>query len=204
MVRVKICGITNLKDAQVAAASGADALGFVFAKSPRRVTTAQARKIVSAVGPWVATVGVFVNERPARIRRIASECGLSAVQLHGGETRADVRALKGLRVIKAFRVGPGFNTAALKDHPADAFLFDAKVPGQYGGTGRKFDWMILKKIRGLRKPVIVSGGLTPGNVAAAVRYLKPYGVESSSGVERRPGKKDAKLVQDFIHNAKKI
>jgi phosphoribosylanthranilate isomerase len=181
---------------------GADALGFVFAKSPRQVTAARVRGITAAVGPWVATVGVFVNEKPARIRRIALECGLSIVQLHGDESPADVRALKGIRVIKAFRVGKDFDVSGVKRFPADAYLFDAKVAGQYGGTGKKFDWKILKKLKGLRKPMIVSGGLGPDNVKSAVRFLTPYGVEASSCVESRPGKKNRKLVKDFIRNAK--
>lgn len=204
MVRVKICGITNVQDALDAVSFGADALGFVFAKSPRQVSPAKVRGIVAAVGPWVATVGVFVNEKPARIRRIALECGLSAVQLHGDESPADVRALKGLRVIKAFRVGEDLDTSSVKRFPADAYLFDAKVTGQYGGTGKIFDWDVLKKLKGLRKPVIVSGGLSPRNVKSAVRFLKPYGVEASSCVESRPGKKNMKLVKDFIRNAKSV
>lgn len=204
MVLVKICGITNGKDAVAAAEAGADALGFVFAKSPRRVTPAIARKIAALLPDHVEKIGVFVNEKPSVVRRVARLCRLSAVQLHGDESPADVRALKDLHVLKAFRVDGGFDPAVLGRYgAARAFLFDAKVPGAYGGTGKTFDWKILKRAA-VRKPVVLSGGLNAKNVARAVKSVRPFAVDVSSGVEKSPGKKDPRLVKEFIRNAKKV
>ncbi len=202
MVRVKICGITNAKDAEDAVSFGADALGFIFAKSPRRIAPAEARKIIKTLGPWVAAVGVFVNESPEKIKRIASFCGLSVIQLHGDESPADVKKLSDFKLIKAFRVGEGFDFSFLRKYAVDAFLFDTKIEGLFGGSGRKFDWNVLKSKK-MGKPLILSGGLDPSNVRKAVSLLFPYGVDVSSGVERSPGKKDSEKVKEFIRNAKK-
>ena len=202
MTRVKICGITNLADAEHALSCGADALGFVFAKSPRQIRPDHVQKIIRAMGPWAAAIGVFVNENAQKVRRIASECGLSAVQLHGDEDEGYLKSLGSLRIIKAFRVGDDFDPKGLKKNSADAYLFDAKVKSSRGGTGCRFDWNILGR-RSLGKPFIISGGLNPRNVREAVCFFKPYGVDVSSGVESAPGKKDPKLVKEFIINAKK-
>lgn len=203
MTRVKICGITNLEDARRAFDSGADALGFVFAESPRRVSAAQVKKIVKALGPWIATVGVFVNEKLENVRRIAAECGLSAVQLHGDESADYVRRLKlpSCKVIKAFRVAEKSDLKKILRYRADAFLFDTKVAGKWGGSGQSFDWDILKSLK-TPCPVIVAGGLSPENVGEVVKRLLPYGVEASSSVERAPGKKDPRKVREFIRRAK--
>jgi phosphoribosylanthranilate isomerase len=198
---VKICGITNLRDAEGAARAGADALGFVFAKSPRRVSVVQARRIIRALGPWIAAVGVFVNEDPENIRRTVDSCGLTAVQLHGDESPEVLKRLSGVKVIKAFRLMHPEDFRAVSGFEADAFLLDAKVQGVYGGTGKSFDWRMLKGKR-FSKPLIISGGLSPGNVRHAVCMLSPYGVDVSSGVERSPGKKSLGLVKEFIQNAK--
>lgn len=203
MVKVKICGITNLKDAKQAVASGADALGFVFAKSPRKISVSKAAAIRRELGPFVATVGVFVNESPARIKKIAAACGLSAVQLHGNESPAVTKSLKPLTVIKAFRVAGSADLNGLSKHKASAFLFDTKVKGAFGGTGKSFDWKILKK-KSFAAPVILSGGLNPVNVGQAVRMVRPFAVDASSGVEKFPGKKDPAKVKAFIQNAKKV
>jgi len=203
VVRVKICGITTVSDARAAMDLGADAIGVIFATSPRQVTARRAAEISRAVGPWIAVLGVFVDETPAMIRRVAQECGLSAVQLHGSETPKMVESFKGMKVIKAFHVGEDFDASAMTRYRSvDAFLFDTKVPGQAGGTGVAFDWKILNRFRS-EKPFIISGGLHAGNVAQAIRYFKPYGVEVSSGVEKSPGKKSLKLMKAFIQNAKK-
>jgi phosphoribosylanthranilate isomerase len=201
VVRVKVCGITNRRDAETAVEAGADALGFVFAPGPRRVKPGRAREIIRAVGPWVAAVGVFVNERPEKIRRLASFCGLSAVQLHGDESAACAKKLRPLKVIKAFRVAAPRDLRAFREYPAAAYLFDTKIKGIYGGSGKSFDWKILKALK-TSTPVILSGGLGPRNVARAVRVVRPYGVDASSSLEKAPGKKDAKLVREFIRRAK--
>ncbi len=201
MTYVKICGITNLKDAEDALRFGADAIGFVFAKSPRQVPLHEAKKISRAVGPWITTVGVFVNERVQNILRIASECRLSAVQLHGDETAIALYGLRPYRVIKAFRILEKADLKNTRGYEADAYLFDTKAPDVYGGTGRSFDWALLKSDR-VPRPFIISGGLKPENVRTAVQMLSPYGVDVSSGVEKSSGRKDARLMKRFIQNAK--
>lgn len=201
---VKICGITNIKDAAGAAGAGADAVGFVFAKSPRRVSPAVAKRIAASLPREIEKIGVFVNEKPSIVRAIAKRCGLSAVQLHGDESPADVRALKDLHVLKAFRVDGDFDPSVLRRYgAAKAFLFDTKTRGAYGGTGKTFDWKILIRAA-VRKPVILSGGLSVKNVARAVKAVRPFAVDVSSGVERAPGKKNLRLVREFIRNAKKV
>ena len=199
--RVKICGITNCRDAEDALRFGADAIGFIFTKSPRQISVDNAKRISRAVGPWIATVGVFVNESVQNILRIASECRLSAIQLHGDEPISDLRRLRPYRVIKSFRVAEKADLEKTRGYAAEAYLFDTKVSGVYGGTGKSFDWDLLKSDM-VPKPYIISGGLNPGNVKTVVRELSPYGVDVSSGVERSPGLKDPKLVKRFIQNAK--
>src|SRR5262245_16073056 len=141
MVRVKICGITRLSDAQAAAEAGADAVGFVFAKSPRRVSAAQARRIASRLGPWISKVGVFVNEPVSRMAKTLKQCGLDAAQLHGDERASTARALRaqGYKVIKAVRVAGPIDRSFLENYPADAVLLDTAAKNVYGGTGRAFD-----------------------------------------------------------------
>lgn len=202
MTRVKICGITNLRDAWAAQNAGADAIGFVFAKSPRRVSLGQVKKLSQKLAPWMATVGVFVNEDFENIARIADECRLSAIQLHGDETPSFAKKCsRRFRVIKAFRMGNHFDLHSIKSYDTDAFLFDAQAPGKRGGTGTTFNWAILKGKK-IHRPFIISGGLTVQNVKKAIRELGPYGVDASSGLEAFPGQKDAQLVKEFVKNAK--
>lgn len=200
--RIKICGITNLDDAKSAVELGADAIGFVFAKSPRRVEQSIVQKISKTLGPFVATVGVFVNEKPAVIQKIARECSLSAVQLHGEENPKELNQIKGVKIIKAFRVEGANDLKNLGRYSANAFLFDTKVSGLHGGTGKVFDWAILKS-KTIHVPYIVSGGLNPKNVKNMVKLLSPYGVDVSSGVEKSPGKKDRRLIKEFIASVRK-
>ena len=203
VVRVKICGITNEADALFAAREGADALGFIFAKSPRRVDVPTVRKIVRVLGPLVATIGVFVDESAEKILRVADACRLSGIQLHGDEKARMIRTLqkRGFRVIKALRIGDGMDLKKINELPADAFLFDTAVAGKFGGTGRPFDWACLEKLC-LKIPWVVSGGLDPMNVRKLLSVLRPYGVDVSSGVESAPGKKSEKLMKEFIRHAK--
>ncbi len=203
MTRVKICGITTVEDAKAAVDLGADAIGLIFARSPRQVSIRQAVRISKAVAPWTVLVGVFVNEAPERVRAVASECGLSVIQLHGLEAPGDVALIKPLKVVKTFHVDKKFENSQISRYrSADAFLVDTQVAGRLGGTGKVFDWKALKKID-FSKPLIVSGGLNPQNVGAAIRFFKPYGVDVSSGVEKAPGKKNLKKVKQFILNVKK-
>lgn len=201
MTRVKICGITTVSDAIRVVDAGADAIGLVFAKSPRRVSLSMAKKISLAVGPWISVVGVFVDEAPSQVLRIIRECRLSAVQLHGSESLADIKKMAGTKMIKAVHVNDAFRSASLKKYPVDAFLFDNREGAVLGGTGKTFDWKILKKDLPDTR-IIISGGLRPDTVATAVKLFHPYGVDVSSGVELRPGVKNIQLVKEFVRNAK--
>ncbi len=201
MVKVKICGITNVDDALHACASGADALGLVFyGKSPRCVTPEQAREIVAALPPFVTTVGLFVNEEPQRIRAIADACGLDVVQLHGDEGPEDCD-FGPRRTVKAIRVKDAASLDGHEAYATSALLLDAWVAGAYGGTGANFNWELAANVARERR-VILAGGLAPENVSAAVAAVRPYAVDVSSGVEAAPGRKDPAKVAAFIRNAK--
>ncbi|MDI6854882.1 MAG: phosphoribosylanthranilate isomerase [Deltaproteobacteria bacterium] len=205
MVRVKICGITNSGDAFLAAELGAHALGFNFyKKSPRYVTPDRARHIIGQLPPFVATVGVFVDEDAAAVREIASLAGLDWVQLHGRESPGYCRSL-GRRVIKGFRVKGEEIYAQLTAYQgaAQAFLLDAYKPGTPGGTGETFDWEIARQA-GKCGPIILAGGLTPHNVAGAIRIARPAAVDTASGVEVAPGKKDPEKLRAFFEAVKSI
>ena len=201
MVRVKICGITNREDALHAAACGADALGFVFFPgSPRWVTPAAAAAICAELPPFITRVGLFVNEAPERILATAATCGLDVLQLHGDEAPQGC-LLPPYRVVKGVRPRSTADLAGLDAYPVAALLVDAAVPGQYGGTGERADWALAAQLAGSHR-VILAGGLNPGNVAAAVRAVRPYAVDVASGVEAAPGRKDPEKVAQFIRRAR--
>ncbi|TWE09728.1 phosphoribosylanthranilate isomerase [Pseudomonas sp. AG1028] len=198
VVRSKICGITRLEDALAAVAAGADAIGLVFyAPSPRAVTIAQAQAIVAGLPPFVTTVGLFVDMPPREIEGVLAAVPLDLLQFHGDESPADCEALR-RPYIKALRVRAGDDVAAQVDaYPgARAVLLDTFVDGVPGGTGQAFDWSLVPAQ--LSKPVILAGGLTPGNVAAAIAQVRPYAVDVSGGVEVSKGIKDAHKVKDFV------
>ncbi len=200
MTRVKICGITNKDDALAAAKLGAWALGFIFYKqSPRYVSPFKAKKIIDELPPFVTPVGVFVNLKEGAVMDIAEFCGISTLQLHGDESPQYCRRLKKFKLIKAFRVKEDFNISGLGEYPVSAYLFDGHEKGVFGGTGKTFDWDIIKEKK-IPKPVILSGGLSPENVASAVRGLSPYAVDVSSGVEKEPGKKDFGKMEILFRN----
>ncbi len=201
MTRVKICGITSREDALHAAACGADALGFVFYPgSPRYVTPELAAAICDELPPFVPRVGLFVNETPERIRTVAERCGLDVLQLHGDEEPHSC-VLPPYRVIKGVRPVVGDNLEQLAAYPVAALLVDAAVPGQFGGTGQRADWALAARLAATQR-VVLAGGLTPDNVAAAITQVRPYAVDVSSGVESAPGRKDPEKVACFIRNAK--
>lgn len=205
MIRVKICGVTTVQDAEFALEAGADALGLNFVPgTPRCLEVAQAKEIAEALPAFGTRVGVFVNEPPERVMEIARRVGLDAAQLHGDETPEDCRRLieRGLRVIRALRV-KGPETIAQIDAFTDcAILLDAYVKGALGGTGETFDWELARQAA-VARPIILSGGLKPENVGEAVRSVQPYGVDSSSGVEGAvPGRKDPERTLSFIENAR--
>lgn len=205
MIRVKICGVTTVEDAEFALEAGADALGLNFVPgTPRCLEGEQAREISEALAPFGTRVGIFVNERPEHVMEIAHRVGLDAAQLHGDETPEDCRWLieRGLRVIRALRVKGPETIAQMDAFPDCAILLDAYVKGALGGTGETFDWELARQAA-VARPIILSGGLKPGNVGEAVRSVQPYGVDSSSGVEGAvPGRKDPERISSFIENAR--
>ena len=203
MAHVKVCGITNFEDARVAAEAGADAIGLVFAKSPRQVSIEEAGELAAALPDGVLAVGVFVNEEPEEVLRVAREVGLDYAQLHGDEAPETVTVLRerGVRVIKALRVRDAGSLLVLERYEADLFLLDAWSEKARGGTGERFDWAAAKSLKG-RGNILVSGGLTPENVREAVRFFEPYGVDASSSLEDAPGKKNRERVRRFVGAAK--
>jgi phosphoribosylanthranilate isomerase len=199
MTRVKICGITNVEDARACIECGADAIGFVFAESPRRVTPERAREIVDACGPFVTAVGVFVNEQVEEVMRILSMTGCALAQLHGDESPSYIQGLSASRVIKAIRVSGELDEGMVNGYKgARGILLDTYVPAVAGGTGRRFDTRLAARLVQAGWRVIVAGGLTPENVNGVVKSVRPYGVDVSSGVEVQPGRKDPEKVARFI------
>lgn len=195
---VKICGIKKTEDALLAESLGAAAIGFVFyKKSERYIEPADARRISEALGPFVARIGVFVDEDPTVIRRTAELVPLTAIQLHGGETYDYVARLHEIPVIKAFRVGQGFEAVEMAKYTVSAYLFDTEVGDAYGGTGKAFDWRLTRDFHRYWR-IILAGGLTPDNVREAIDIVKPWAVDVSSGVEARPGVKDHDKMRRFI------
>ena len=199
MTRVKICGITSVEDAVAAVDAGADALGFVFVPgTPRYVTPEAAASVVERVPPLVATVGVFVNHPLDDLLRIVAALRLHTVQLHGDESAEYARRMP-VPVIRALRVRDARSLDGMETYPAHAFLLDAYVEGRPGGTGMPIPWDLALRAKS-RKPVILSGGLRPDTVGEAVRLVRPYGVDVSSGVEQSAGCKDHRKVREFIVN----
>ena len=203
MVFTKLCGITNPGDARVAADAGADAIGLIFAASSRRVSVEEARRVAIALPNDVLKVGVFVNAEPEEVLRTAREVGLDLAQLHGDETPETIAAIRGagLPVMKAFRVRNADALAGIERYDADLLLLDAWSARAHGGTGERFDWRLAKSLKG-RDNILVSGGLTPENVREAIEFFEPYGVDASSSLEERPGKKDHERVRRFVSAAK--
>ncbi len=197
-MRVKICGITRPEDALLAEKAGADAIGLIFASSKRRVSLAQAARILGAAGSFITRVGVFRDQPLAQVRELARILRLDAVQLHGAEDEAYALALRDeVRVIKAVSFSPLLTREGLLGFPADAILLDGSSPG----SGEPFDWRWAKGLRGLPR-LILAGGLTPETVEQGIRALEPYGVDVASGVEAAPGVKDAEKVRRFVVVAK--
>ncbi len=221
MTWVKICGTTNLEDARLAVEAGADALGFVFAESPRRVNPEQARDIIRELPGQIEKIGVFVRKSSNQIAEIVETAGLTGVQLHGERSARRVAALRAqiarsertIRLLCAWRLDEfppsgayGIAMPAGEDKP-DALLLDSRSSIARGGTGTSFDWMswgvFLRSLRRTLPPLVVAGGLNPDNTGEAIRLLRPWGVDVVSGVEREPGKKDPEKVRAFIAAVRK-
>ena len=210
-VKVKICGITNLEDALASVRSGSDALGFVFyRKSPRYITPWAARAIIRRLPKRIAKIGVFVDAPEKSIKRVAKFCRLDVLQFHGQESPEFCKRFKGYKVIKAFRVKDGRELKNILPYDTFAYLFDTFVKTKAGGTGKRFDWKLIRgfdrpvrKSGGLNRPIFVSGGLNEKNVKRAIAIAQPDWVDVSSGVEIKPGKKNHEKVKRFIAAAKK-
>ena len=225
-VHVKICGITTIGDALVAADAGADAIGLVFyPASPRHVDFEVAARIVEQLPSTVAAVGVFVNPSIEELRKAATEVGIDAFQLHGDESPEFVSQIEfvaqrkprpvgflpgipgtepgRVATIKAFRVRDSRSLEVLPRYEADLWLLDSYVPGEPGGTGAQFNWKLAVDAVRMGRPVVLAGGLTPNNVADAIRTVRPHAVDVSSGVESAPGRKNPALVRAFINAVKR-
>ncbi len=202
MIKIKICGLTNLEDANAAINYGADALGFVFyPKSPRVVTPETAKSIISSLPQPITTVGVFVNENKAKVKDTVSYTGLDIIQLHGSEPPDYCNFSK--KIIKAFRVKETTDLESLNTYSSvSAFLLDTYSPNEIGGTGQIFNWEIAVEAKKYGN-IILAGGLNPANIEEAIKFVQPYGVDVSSGVEgSEKGKKDHKKLHLFIERAK--
>lgn len=203
MVKVKICGITNLEDALYAADCGADALGFIFyPKSPRFIEKTKAKEIISKLPPFITTVGVFVNESIENIVNTVHECNINIVQLHGDET-PDYCSKLPVKAIKAIRVKDEDSLKKMTEYKTSTFLLDAYSEYSYGGTGKIFNWDLAIKAKGYGR-IILSGGLTPDNVREGIKKVKPYAVDVSSGVEEMEGKKSKEKVREFIERVRSL
>ncbi len=203
-VNVKICGVTSVSDGLGAVAAGADMIGLMFyERSPRYIPLATAKEIARALPPHVVKVGVFVDPPAAAVQRAIAECGVSLLQFHGAEP-PDFCTQFGLMSLKAFRIRDAASLAVLPDYQTDAWLLDAFSPGALGGTGEKFNWELALEAKKLGRPIFLAGGLTPENVAEAVRRVQPFAVDVSSGVESAPGKKDLAKVRAVIAAAKSV
>ena len=202
--QVKICGVTNVADALMAAEAGADLIGLNFyEKSPRYISLATAAEISRALSPFVLRVGVFVNPEAEQVMEAIAACGLNLLQFHGDED-SDFCTHFGLMSVKALRVRDAESLQKLESFNTDAFLLDAYSKSGLGGTGEKFNWELAVEAQKFGKPIFLAGGLTPENVADAVQQVRPFAVDVSSSVESAPGKKDAAKVRAFIAAVKSV
>lgn len=203
MVKVKICGITNLEDALMACELGANALGFIFyEKSPRYIHRSAAKTIIESLPPFVTTVGVFVNMNLDNLNEVCKVVPLTMVQLHGEETPEYCKQLS-YPILKAFRVTDGFNLLNLQQYQTAGFLLDTFSDQNYGGTGEIFDWNLAKEAKKYGR-IVLSGGLKSENVLKALHWVNPYAVDVCSGVEAFPGKKDPEKLITFFDEIKKF
>jgi len=197
-VKVKICGITSVRDAEEAVEAGADALGLMFYPgSPRHITEEMAQTIERRLPPFIIRVGVFADATPEDVFSAMHKCGLNLLQFHGRETPEFCRQF-GMMTMKAFRIRDAESLREIPRYETDAYLLDSYVAGKAGGTGEVFNWELAVEAARFGKPIFLAGGLTPENVAEAVRTVHPFAVDVSSGVEQSPGIKDPKKMRDFI------
>ena len=207
--RIKMCGITNIEDAEEGIRAGVDALGFIFVEdSPRHIMPEKVKEIVAGLSPFVDLVGVFVDQDNVEVQEIVDYCGLTYVQLHGSETPEYCSQLayasSPCRIIKAFRVGEQSVAEDFSPYQdvVQGFLLDTHVAEQAGGTGKAFDWDIIDSLA-LARPIILAGGLTPENVGAAIAGVQPFAIDINSGIEMRPGLKDYGKLQALLREVRK-
>lgn len=194
---IKICGITNIEDAMLAAKLGASALGFIFAPSKRQITPKDAADIISQLPQDIEKIGVFVNEKKENIIKISEQCGLTCVQLHGNESpQLCLEIGQYFKVIKAVKIDKTGQTKTNQDYPVWKILLDTYMPYVEGGSGQSFNWVILNEFD--LDEVIVAGGLNPNNIYELLSQFKPFGIDLSSGIEASPGKKDEKKLKRFF------
>ena len=203
MTKIKICGITNIEDATLAVNLGADALGFVFYKdSPRYIRKDAAKEIIRELPPFVLSVGVFVNEKEDRVREISADCCLDILQFHGNES-PDFCSHFDKKVIKAFSINNRKDLEVIPSYQVSAVLLDTYYEDLYGGGGKALNLELASEAKRFTSRVILAGGLNPVNVMKAIQAVEPYGVDVSSGVESKPGKKDRVKLEKFIKTVKK-
>ena len=200
MVRIKVCGIASKKDAFLAVDLGVDALGFIFAKSPRSISPLEAKRIIKSLPPFVDRVGVFVNEVPSRVEDISRFCQLTTLQFHGDESPSYC-SLFFLKIIKSFPVRDRVPHNILS-YKVDAFLLDTFCRDVRGGSGKVFNWDIAVEVKNFGFPLILSGGLSPDNIEEAIRKVKPFAVDVASGVEEKPGKKSKSRLKEFVRKVR--
>ncbi|MFC1667524.1 phosphoribosylanthranilate isomerase [Candidatus Omnitrophota bacterium] len=208
-VRVKFCGIASSVDAEKAILAEPDALGFVFFKeSPRYISVENAESIIKTIPPFIASVGIFVNEDLRFIEECVERCGLNVVQLHGDEDvkyclRFKGLRFKGVKLVKAIRIKDKESLRSIEECPADAILLDTYISNVYGGTGKGFDRSLALLAKEYGRRLIISGGINPDNVYDIIKEVKPYGVDVSSGIESSPGKKNMELMEEFIKEVRR-
>ncbi len=202
--KIKICGNTNLEDAQLAAQLGADYLGIIFAESKRKVEIPTAKLIITSMPGFQNFVGVFVNQPKTEVENIAEETGLKILQFHGDETALYCESFikKGFQVIKAFRVKDAMSLKRIDEYNVTAFLLDTYSKEMAGGTGTPFDWSLLEDRPFVHEKLFLAGGLNLQNVESAVKRIRPFAVDVASGVEKSPGRKDPYLLENFIRIVK--
>lgn len=206
MVKIKICGITNMEDGVWVANLGADYLGLIFAKeSKRKVNLEKAQEIAKAIPPYIKKVGLFVNEDPKIVDKILVECQLDLVQFHGQESPDYCSQFKGkIEIIKAFMIKDEESINQISLYDVDFYLLDTFVEGKYGGTGQAFNWDLAVQAKQFGRPIFLSGGLNPDNVVEAIKKVEPYAVDISSGVESSPRRKNVELMREFITKIRKV
>ncbi len=197
MVQIKICGITNIEDAKMVSQFPISAIGMIFSKSPRKIDIKTAKHISSLIPKNISRVGVFVNESPDYVNDCIDECSLNYAQLHGDEDPQYCKKIKG-DLIKVIRVRTEKDLDVISSYPEITILLDTYSSGAYGGTGKSFDWSIAKKAKRFNLPLILSGGLSPANIAQAIIQVEPSAIDVNSGIEKSPGHKDAEKIQRLI------